>query len=115
MDRGIDKVNDTVERMNETVREYYEAAIESTAAVQESNARLTRTFFESNIEALKVQAEIQAEIHNHTLESVAEQVRKNREAFLNLSRGSLNAYDSFLDSLSSYYEEVLGESEESDE
>ncbi len=110
--RNVDKVNEAVEKLTETVQGSYEAAMENTAAMQESNVRLARSLFESNIEALKVQAEIQAEINRHSLQSMAEQIRKNQETFLKLSRESLNAYDGFLDSLSSYYKEVSGESEE---
>jgi hypothetical protein len=113
-EKDVDKVNEAVEKLTEAVRDSYRAAMENTATVQESNARLARSLFQSNIEALKVQAEIQAKFHSHTLESLAEQVRKNREVFLELSRGSLNAYDGFLDSLSSYYEELSGEIEEPD-
>ena len=80
-----DKVNEAVERMTEARRDSYEAARENTAAMQETNNRLAWSLFESNIELL-----------------------------LGLSRESLNAYDGFLDSLSSYYEEVSEEPERFD-
>jgi len=109
--KGTDKVSEAVERLTEAMWGSYEAAVENTAAVQESNSRLARSLVESNIELLKAQTEIQAEINRHTLQSMAEQARKHREALLKLSRESLNAYDGFVDSLSSYYEEISKEPE----
>ncbi len=111
--KGTDKVDEAVEKLTGVVQGSYKAAVENTAAVQESNVRLARSLFEGNVEMLKAQAEIQAEIGQYTLQSVSEQVRKHREAFLEMSRESLNAYDGFLDSLSSYYKDVLGEPEDS--
>ncbi|MDQ3841812.1 MAG: hypothetical protein M3262_04595 [Actinomycetota bacterium] len=104
------KANDgaAAEKLREAVRDYYEAAFESTAAVQESNARLARSFVEGSIEVL----EAQAEVSHHTLQSLAELAREQQEAFQELSRRSLDAYDGFLDSLFSYYKEVLRNLEE---
>lgn len=106
-----DKANEAVERLTEVVWGSYESAVGNTSAMQETNARLARSLFENNIELLRAQTRIQAEINRHTLQSLAEQVRRHREAFLGLSRESLNAYDGFLDSLSSYYQEVSEEPE----
>ena len=106
-EKDVNKVNEAIERLNESVRDFYEAAAENTAAVQESNIQLAQNLFESGVEALKVQAEI----NQHTLQSLAEQFRKHQEVFRELSRESLGAYEGFLGSLFSYYEEVLGESE----
>jgi uncharacterized membrane-anchored protein YjiN (DUF445 family) len=113
-EKDADKVNEAVERLTEAMWGSYEAAVENTTSMQETNTRMVKSLFESNIELLRAQAEIQAEINQHTLQSLAEQARKHREAFLGLSRESLNAYDGFLDSLSSYYEEVSEEPESSD-
>ncbi len=107
--KDTDKVNEAVERLTQAVWGPYEAAMENTSAMQESNSRLVRSLFESNLELLRAQAQIQAEIHQHTLQSLADQMRKHREALLELSRDSLDAYDGFLDSLYSYHEEVAGE------
>ncbi len=106
-----DKVNEAVERLTEAAWGSYEAAVENTATIHETNTRIARSLFQSNIELLKAQAEMQAEVNRHNLQSLAEQARKHREALLGISRESLNAYDGFLGSLSSYYEEVSEESE----
>ena len=108
-----DKVNEAVERMTQTFWGSYERAMENTAAMRESNSRFARNLFESNLELLRAQAEIQAELNRHTLQSLADQIRQHREALLELSRESLHAYDGFVDSLSSYYEEVSKEAERS--
>jgi len=110
-----DKVNEAVEKMAQTMWGSYETAVENTAAIQESNSRFVRNLFESNLELLRTQAEIQAELNRHTLQSLADQMRQHREALLELSRESLHAYDGFVDSLSSYYEEVSTEAESSDD
>ncbi len=109
-----DKFNEAVEKLTETMWGSYERAVENTAAMQQSNSRFIRSLFESNLELLRDQAEIQSEIHRRSLQSLAEQIRKHRESFLELSRESLDAYDGFVDSLSSYYEEVSKEPEDSD-
>jgi hypothetical protein len=108
-EKDADKANDgAAEKLTEAVRDSYEVAMEGTAALQESNARLTRSFFEGSIEAL----EAQAELKRHTVQSVAELAREHQEAFRELSRRSLDAYDGFLDSVFSYYKVVLGEPED---
>ncbi len=53
------KVNEVAEKLTEAVRSSYEAAMENSAAVQESNAELARNLFEDFMEALEVQAEVQ--------------------------------------------------------
>jgi hypothetical protein len=112
VEKNTDKVNEAVEELTKVVQDSYRMALENTAAVQESNTRLARSLYESNIKVLEAQAEIQSDIHRHTLRSLAEQIRKHREAFQELSRDSLHAYDGFLDSLSSYHQEVSKELEE---
>lgn len=107
-ERDVDKNNGAVERMTEAVRDSYEAAMESTVAAHKANARLARSFLESSVEML----EVQAEMKHRTLEGLAELAREQREAFQRLSLESLNAYDGFLGSLFSYYKEAskgLGE------
>src|SRR3712207_8749763 len=93
VEKNTDKVNEAVEELTRVVQDSYRMALENTAAVQESNTRLAWSLYESNIKVLEAQAEIQADIQRHTLQGLAEQIRKHREAFQGLSRDSLNAYD----------------------
>jgi ectoine hydroxylase-related dioxygenase (phytanoyl-CoA dioxygenase family) len=110
--KEVEKVAEAFEKVTEAARDSYRATVENAAAVNESNNRLARSILESNAKALRVQAEIQASFNRHTLQGLTDLLRKNREVFLGLSRKSVNAYDGFLDSLSSYYEEVSEELEE---
>ncbi len=105
-ENNTDKVNEAVEELTKMVQDSYRMAVENTTAVQESNTRLARSLYEGNIKVLEAQVEIQADLQRHTLRGLAEQMRKHREAFQELSRESLSAYDGFLGSLSSYYKEV---------
>ena len=108
VENNADKANEAAEKLTEAVRASYEAAVESTAAMQESNTRLAQSLFESGVEALT----IQAELRDQTLQSLGEQFRKNQEVFREVSRESLDAYEGFLDSLFSYYRDVSGEGED---
>ena len=110
-EKNVDKANEAVKKLTETVQSSYETLVESTTMVQESNVQLARSVFESGVEALKIQAEIK----HHTLQGLAEQVRKHQEVFRELSLKSMGAYEGFLDSLFLYYEEVLEEPEKADD
>ena len=104
------QINQAAEELARVVQDSYRRALENTAAAtQESNTRMARSLYESTFKALEAQAEIQADIHRYTLQGMAEQIRKHREALRELSSESLSAYDSFLDSLSSYHEGISNE------
>lgn len=94
------------ERNAETLKGLTGAALESAVSVQEAYLRLARGVFESNAKLLRAQTEIQDDFNRRTLETLAEQARENREAFLALSRRSVEAHDGFVGSLHSYYEEL---------
>ncbi len=110
--RDADRIKEAFERLAGVVYDSYETAAEGAASMQEANFRLARSVFQSNTELLKAQAEIQSDLNRRALETMAEQTRRHRESLLKLSRGSLDAYDGFLDSLSSYYEELSREAGE---
>jgi hypothetical protein len=112
VEKNADKVNEVAKKMTEAVHASYETAVESTTTVQESHARLAQSLFESGVEALKIQTEIQTELRDQTLQSMGEQLRRHREVFQEVSRESLNAYEGFLGSLFSYYRDTMGESED---
>lgn len=117
MDRtDADRIKEAFERLAVAVQDSYEAAAEGAAegaaSMRQANFRLTRSVLQSNTELLRAQAEIQADLNRRTLESMAEQARRHRKPLLKLSRGSVDAYDGFLGSLSSYYEELSRETGE---
>ncbi|MDQ4003326.1 MAG: hypothetical protein M3259_05755 [Actinomycetota bacterium] len=107
-EKDANRMNEATEELAEAAQESYKAAVDRAFAAQEGSTRLARSFFEDWVDTLQDQAEL----NRRTVHSLAELAREQREAFRELSRESLDAYDGFLDSLSSYYKEVLGEPEE---
>ncbi len=107
-EKGANRAGEAAEEIDRLTRESYRAAVDRAFDVQKSGMRLSRRFFENWIETL----EDHAEINRHTLRSLTELVREQREVFREMSRESLYAYDGFVDSLSSYYEELSTEEED---
>ena len=107
-EKDQERARDASEEMDRLSRESYRAAVDRAFDVQKSGMRLSRRFFENWVETL----EDQAELNRRTMQGLTELVREQREAFRVMSRDSLDAYDGFVDSLSTYYEEVSEEPEE---
>ena len=101
-EKDVNRAGEAAEEMDKLARESYRAAVDRAFDVQKSGMRLSRRFFENWIETL----EDHAELNRHTVRSLTELVQEQREVFREMSRDSLDAYDGFVDSLSSYYEEV---------
>ena len=99
---------EAAEELDRLARESYGAAVDRAFDVQKSSMRLSRRFFENWIETL----EDHAELNRRTMRGLTELVREQREVFREMSRDSLDAYDGFVDSLASYYEEVSEEIED---
>jgi hypothetical protein len=106
-EKGERRAADAAEEMNRAARESYRAAVDRAFDAQKSNMRLSRRFFENWIETL----EDQAEINRRAAVGLHELVREQQEVFRRLSKESADAYDGFVDSLSTYYEEVSGDPE----
>jgi hypothetical protein len=107
-EKDQDRARDAAEEMNRLARESYRAAVDRAFDVQKSGMSLSRRFFENWVENF----EDHAELNRRTMRSLTELVREQREIFEKLSRDSLDAYDGFVDSLASYYEEVSEDSED---
>lgn len=101
---GADRAADDLAK---AARESYRAAVERAFEARESHERMTRHFFEDGIGLL----EEHSEANRRTMQRLAAQARERREAFRELSRASLDSYSGFLDSLSDYRSDVLGEPE----
>jgi hypothetical protein len=99
---------EAAEELDRLTRESYRAAVDRAFDVQKSSMRLSRRFFEDWIETL----EDHAELNRRTMQGLTDLIREQREVFREMSRESLDAYDGFVDSLSSYYEEVSQETED---
>ena len=100
-----DKRHKAVGDLAEISRESYRTVVDRTFAARESSARVTRSFFEDTVEELHEQTES----NRRAMEELAEQMRRQSSALLELSRDSLESYEGFLDSLTSYYEDSTGE------
>jgi hypothetical protein len=107
-EKDTNRIDGVAEELAEAATESYRAAVDRAFAARESNMRLARSFFEEWIDAVQDQAEL----NRRALQRLAELTREQREVFQELSLESLNAYDGFLNSLFSYYKEVLGEPKE---
>ncbi len=109
-ERKADRKRDASKEFEEATRESYKAAVDHAFEIQKGGMRLSRRFFENWLETL----EDQKELNRRTLQGLQELVREQREVFHELSQESLDAYDGFLDSLSSYQEEVSDTKEPED-
>ena len=101
-ERGENRAKEAAEELNMAARESYRAAVNRAFEAQKINMRLSRRFFEHWIEAL----EDHAELNRRTMQGLTQLVREQQEVYRELSGESLEAYDGFVDSLASYYEEV---------
>ena len=101
-EKDVRRNREAAERLDEITREGYRSAVDRAFEAQKSGMRLSRRFFENWIETL----EDHAELNRRTARSLTQLVQEQREVFREMSRESLSAYDGFVDSLSSYYEEV---------
>ena len=107
-EKDMNRAREAAEELNRAAREAYKAAVDRAFEAQKSNMRLSRRFFENWIETL----EDHADLNRRTMQGLTELVREQREVYRELSGESLDAYDGFVDSLASYYEEVSKDSEE---
>ena len=102
-----------LQKVFETTQASYRAAIANTFALQEQTLEFVRNLIEAPAEDFRVQAEN----YRATLEALAEQSRKQREAMENLVRESAKVYESLLQSPFSHhqhypeFEEATGASE----
>ena len=108
-EKDAKRAGDAAEELDRLARESYRAAVDRAFDVQKSGMRLSRRFFEDWIETL----EDHAELNRRTMRGLTDLIREQREVFREMSRESLDAYDGFVDSLSSYYEEVSPETKTS--
>jgi hypothetical protein len=107
-EKDIRRAREAAEELDEIARESYKVAVDRAFEAQKSGLRLSRRFFENWVETL----EDQAELNRRTMQDLTQLVREQREVFHQLSHESLDAYDGFVDSLSSYYEEVAEDPED---
>ena len=91
--------------LSATIWDSYREILEGTLAARERNVELTLNVFESGMETL----EVQAEMNRRAVRELARRMREQREVYWAISRDSTEAYDGFLGSLSDYYKGVSEE------
>ena len=94
------QVNEAAEKFAAALRDSYKTVAERSASVQQLNAEMTQTFFNSVIGNLRAQAESNREAAGELIE----QQQRQREATQALTQESMNAYMDFLNSMFSYYQ-----------
>lgn len=97
-----ERMRRATEDLTEATVQSYRAVVDRAFAARESNERLTRHFFEEGVDFFHQGVEL----NRRTLQELAEGARRQREALLEISLGSLEAYDGFLDSLHEFHQEA---------
>jgi hypothetical protein len=106
-EKDVNRAGEAAEELDRLARESYRVAVDRAFDLQKSNMRLSRRFFENWIETL----EDSAELNRRTMGDLTDLIQEQTEVFREMSRESLDAYEGFIDSLSSYSEEVSQETE----
>ncbi len=101
------QVNEAAEKFAAALRDSYKTVAERSASVQQLNAEMTQTFFNSVIGNLRAQAESNREAAGELIE----QQQRQREATQALTHESMNAYMDFLNSMFSYYQGNLDQAQ----
>src|SRR5919205_1366386 len=96
-------VNQAAEQFTDATQQVLRTLADRTGALQESNLRLTQSFFNNWIEQVNNQAQGTRE----ATQGLQEQGQRQREAFETLSQEATNAYSEFLNSALSFYQEAL--------
>ena len=98
-DKGIKQA---AERLDVAARESYKAAVDHAFELQKDGMKLSRAFFENWVETLKEGGEL----NRRALEDLQRLAVEQRQVFYGLSRESRDAYDGFVEALSSYQREL---------
>jgi hypothetical protein len=84
------------EQLTDSARQSFQMLADRTVALQESNLRLTQSFFQNWLE----QIQSQTQGNRDAAQNLQEQGQRQREAFETLSQEATNAYSEFLNSAS---------------
>ena len=98
--RNIDPAS---EEITDSARQSFQMLADRTVSLQESNLRLTQTFFQNFMQQLQSQTQENPQ----EMENLWRQGQQQREALESLSQEATNAYSDFLDSALSFYQETL--------
>ena len=107
-EKGAQELGRAAEEMAQATRRSYKAAVDWAFELQKGNIKLSRTFFETWLETL----EKGTELNRRVLRGATDVAQEQQRVVWGLPRESLDAYEGFLDSLSSYPEGISEENED---
>ena len=96
-------ISQASEELTDSARQSFQMLADRTVALQESNLRLTQSFFQNFVEQMQNQSEGTRE----ATQNLQEQGQRQKEAFETLSQEATNAYSEFLNSALSFYQEAM--------
>ena len=107
MATNVERANEAAEKLAETTRDSYQAALDHAVGLQERNVRFAQGVVDESIKELRHQAES----NRAMTRELVERVEKQRDAYQALAQEGANAYMEFLNSMFSYYRGSLDEAQ----
>jgi len=96
-------INQASEQLTDSARQSFQMLADRTVALQESNMRLTQSFFQNFMDQLQNQTEG----NRDAAQNLQDERQKQKDAFETISNEATNAYSEFLNSALSFYQETL--------
>ena len=94
------KVNEAAEKFTDALVQSFKVVADRGASAQERGAQLTEVFFNHTINSLRAQAEQ----NRQATAQLSEQQQRQADAVQTLTRGSVDTYMDFMDSMFSYWQ-----------
>jgi hypothetical protein len=104
MAQQTQNINQAAEQLTDATQQAFRTLADTTVTLQESNLRLTQSFYKSWIEQLNHQAQGTREV----VQNLRLQGQRQREAVGTLSQEATNTYSEFLNSAMGFYQNALG-------
>jgi hypothetical protein len=99
----MQNINQAAEQLTDSARHSFQVLAERTVALQDSNLRLTQSFFQNFMEQLQSQTQG----NRDAAQNLQEQGLRQQEALETLRQEATNAYSEFLNAALSFYQEAL--------
>ncbi len=104
MAQQTQNINQAAEQLTDATQQAFRTLADTTVTLQESNLRLTQSFYKSWIEQLNHQAQGTREV----VQNLRLQGQRQREAVGTLSQEATNAYSELLNSALGFYQNAVG-------
>ena len=99
-DQQVGRVNEAARQFAEALMESFRAVSDRTVATQQLNVNLAQDFFNRVVDNLRTQAEDTRQM----TQQLADQQQRAQEAAQDLTRGTVDAYMDFMNSMFSFYQ-----------